>query len=407
MLTSILSGDFPRSRTLTVALLGIVVSLILGPFLFPGTRAFATLGLICVFIIVVASYDLMLGYTHIVSFAHVMFFGIGAYGVALSLDTLGTGLGAVALGILGALTLSALLSLLLGLLSLRVKAIFFALVTLAVAFAFLSVVTQMYTVTGGEDGLRVRVPRELGPAFRPFDDALVGFNILGFLSGLFTQPGDIANHFRTSFYDVRFNGRYVMYYVLVAAAAIVFLFLLRLVNSPFGRVLKAIRENEFRARALGYRTVLYRTAVVVLAALLTTLAGALFALFNRYVNPENTLDFELMIFVLLMCVLGGMGTLYGAIIGSVIFVLAQNYLQDFLSWLNSGIEVGGVLGALIAPNHWLLWFGLLFVVSVYFFPSGIVGQLRLQAERRRQVGQSGQGTEGGTSERALTEKPVD
>lgn len=383
MLASILSGDYPRSRILAVTLVVIALALILGPFIFQGTRAFATLGLICVFIIVVASYDLMLGYTHIVSFAHVMFFGIGAYGVALAIGTLGSGFGSIAIGILGALVVSGLLSLLLGLLSLRVKAIFFALVTLAVAFAFLSVVTQMYTVTGGEDGLRVRVPRELGPAFQPFGEPLTGFNLFGFLSAVVSQPGQFGTHFQDAFYDVRFSGRTLMYYVLLLVSGVTFLGLLRLVNSPFGRVLKAIRENEFRAQALGYRTVLYRTAVVILAALLATLAGALFALFNRYVNPENTLNFELMVFVLLMCVLGGMGTLYGAVVGAALFILAQNYLQDLLGWINSGIEVDGLIGALIAPHHWLLWFGLLFVISVYFFPSGIVGQLRLRAKRRQ------------------------
>ncbi|WLD59311.1 branched-chain amino acid ABC transporter permease [Salinispirillum sp. LH 10-3-1] len=383
MLNAVFSGDFPRSRILTAALILIAISLALGPFLFPGTRAFATLGMICIFIIVVASYDLMLGYTHIVSFAHTMFFGIGSYGIALALGHVGTGFGAIFIGIAGALVVSIVLSLVLGLLSLRVKAIFFALVTLAVAFAFLSLVTQLYHVTGGEDGLRVRVPRELGPAYRPLDGPLTGFNILAFLKVLVTQPWNLADGFREAFFNVNVNGRVLMYYVLVAVATLVFLFLLRLVNSPFGRVLQAIRENEFRAQALGYKTVYYRTAVVILSAALATLAGCLFALFNRYVNPENTLNFELMVFILLMCVLGGMGTLYGAVIGAVVFILAQNYLQDVLSAIGDQVAVGGFLGKLIAPEHWLLWFGLLFVVSVYFFPSGIVGQLRLRAERRQ------------------------
>lgn len=382
MLNAVLSGDYPRSRWLAVALVLIVISLALGPFLFPGTRAFATLGMICIFVIVVASYDLMLGYTHIVSFAHTMFFGIGSYGVALALGHAGTGFGAIFIGIAGALVVSVFLSLVLGLLSLRVKAIFFALVTLAVAFAFLSLVTQLYHVTGGEDGLRVRVPRELGPAYRPLDGPLTGFNILAFLKVLVTQPWNLVDGFRDAFYTVNVTGRVLMYYVLFVVATLVFLFLLRLVNSPFGRVLQAIRENEFRAQALGYKTVVYRTAVVMLSAALVTLAGCLFALFNRYVNPENTLNFELMVFILLMCVLGGMGTLYGAVIGAVVFILAQNYLQDVLAALGERIEVGGFVGKLLAPEHWLLWFGLLFVVSVYFFPSGIVGQLRLWAERR-------------------------
>jgi branched-chain amino acid transport system permease protein len=327
----------------------------------------------------------MLGYTHIVSFAHTMFFGIGAYGIAMATSAMGSGFGAIAVGLAGAMLLSAALSLLLGLLSLRVKAIFFALVTLAVAFAFLSLVTQLYNITGGEDGMRVRVPRELGPAFRPFEGELTGFSVTGFLGGLLTQPWNLAEVFRESFYEFRFNGRNVMYYVLLAITTGVFLFLLRLVNSPFGRVLQAIRENEFRAEALGYRTVIYRTAVVILSALVATLAGATFALINRYVNPENTLNFELMVFILLMCVIGGMGTLYGAIVGVTLFTLAQNYLQDLLRWVGGYTEGIPFVAGLTGPDHWLLWFGLLFVFSVFSFPAGVVGQLRIWTLRGAQT----------------------
>ncbi len=383
MLSRILSEDFPRSKALTALLLVIVVSLALGPFLYDGIRAFTTLGMICVFIMVVAAYDLMLGYTQIVSFAHTMFFGIGAYGVAMAINGMGSTFGAVLVGVCGALVVSFVLSLLLGLLSLRVKAIFFALVTLAVAFAFLSLVTQLYGITGGEDGMRVRVPRELGPAFRPFENSLPGIDVPTLLKGLFTQPWNMGQVWQEATFEVRFNGRNVMYYVLVAMATGVFLFLLRLVNSPFGRVLQAIRENEFRAEALGYRTVVYRTAVVILSAVVATLAGAGFALFNRYVNPENTLNFELMVFILLMCVIGGMGTLYGAIVGSTLFILAQNYMQDLLSWVGQYTAGIPLVENLLGEDHWLLWFGVLFVLSVYFFPAGVVGQLRIWSLRRR------------------------
>lgn len=383
MLNRILSGDYPRSRPLTALLLIIVTCLVLGPFLFDGIRAFTTLAMICVFIMVVAAYDLMLGYTHIVSFAHTMFFGTGAYGVAMAIEGMGDSFGAIGVGLLGALAVSFLLSLLLGLLSLRVKAIFFALVTLAVAFAFLSLVTQLYHITGGEDGMRVRVPRELGPAFRPFEEPLPGVDLPTLIKGLLTQPWNLGQVWQEAVFDMRFNGRNVMYYVLVVLASGVFLFLLRLVNSPFGRVLQAIRENEFRAEALGYRTVVYRTAVVILAALVATLAGAAFALINRYVNPENTLNFELMVFILLMCVIGGMGTLYGAIVGSTLFILAQNYLQDLLGWVGQYTAGIPLVESLLGEDHWLLWFGLLFVLSVYFFPAGVVGQLRIWSLRRR------------------------
>jgi branched-chain amino acid transport system permease protein len=106
--------------------------------------------------------------------------------------------------------------------------------------------------------------------------------------------------------------------------------LLRIVNSPFGRVLQAIRENEFRAEAIGYRVVVYRTTSSVLSALFATLAGAMLALWLRYNGPDTSLSFEIMIDVLLIVVIGGMGTMYGAAIGSLVFLVAQSYLQDLL-----------------------------------------------------------------------------
>ncbi len=385
MLYSIISGDYPRSRILTGLLIAIFIGLALGPFLFGGTVAFRTMGLICVFIIVVAAYDLMLGYTHVVSFAHLMFFGFGAYGVAMALDSMGSSFTAIFVGLGASLALSVVVALLLGLLSLRVKAIFFALVTLAIAFAFMVLVNQMYFITGGEDGMRVAVPRELGPAFR-LDDTWTGFSLLGWLWGVITNPLAIGEVTREAFFDVRVNGRLLMYYVTFVLATGIFLFMLRMVNSPFGKVLMAIRENEFRAEALGYRTVYYRTAVVVVASMLASLAGVLFALVTRYITPEATLDFELAVFVLLMCVIGGMGTLYGSVVGATVFLIAQNYLQNLLGALSGwmeGVPLLNYFSALFGSDRWLLWFGVLFVLSVYFFPTGIVGQLRAWAAERQ------------------------
>ena len=157
--------------------------------------------------------------------------------------------------------------------------------------------------------------------------------------------------------------------------------LLRIVNSPFGRVLQAIRENDFRAEALGFRTVTYRTVSTVLAALFATVAGALLALWLRYTGPDTTLSFEIMLDILLIVVIGGMGTLYGAVIGSVLFVLAQNYLQDLLKLAAGAVEGVPVLAAVLTPDRWLLWLGVLFVLSVYYFPTGVVGRLRARAFR--------------------------
>ena len=122
--------------------------------------------------------------------------------------------------------------------------------------------------------------------------------------------------------------------------------LLRIVNSPFGRVLQAVRENEFRTEALGYRVVAYRTVASVIGALAATVAGALMALWLRYNGPDTTLSFAIMIDILLMVVIGGMGTLYGAVIGAFLFVLAQSYLQVLM-----GAASGALAGVPRPPEH--------------------------------------------------------
>jgi len=158
--------------------------------------------------------------------------------------------------------------------------------------------------------------------------------------------------------------------------------LLRIVNSPFGRVLQAIRENDFRAEAIGYRTVVYRTIASVVSALFATLAGVLLALWLRYNGPDTTLSFEIMLDVLLIVVIGGMGTIYGAVVGSVLLVLAQNYLQDLMKLGESAVHGVPVLAQIVSPDRWLLWLGILFVLSVYYFPSGVVGRLRQLGARK-------------------------
>ncbi|QTN26026.1 branched-chain amino acid ABC transporter permease [Rhizobacter sp. AJA081-3] len=349
MIRRLLSDDLPRSRWLAILLVAIVLGLALTPFLFPGTKALNVAAKIIVFIVLVASFDLLLGYTGIVSFAHTMFFGIGAYGIAIASTRLGPGWGAVALGTGAALLVSLALALLIGLASLRVKAIFFAMITLAVASAFLTLASQLSDFTGGEDGLNFKVPEALQPGTLYLDAPLLGASV---------------------------DGRFVTYYLLFGVAALLVLALLRIVNSPFGRVLQAIRENDFRAEAIGYRTVVWRTLASVLSALFATLAGCLLALWLRYQGPDTSLSFEIMLDILLVVVIGGMGTVYGAVIGSVLFVIAQNYLQDLLKLGASALEGVPVLAALVSPDRWLLWLGLLFVLSVYHFPTGVVGRLR-------------------------------
>src|SRR5258707_11952105 len=201
MLRTRLSDDLPRSRWLAAALIVVLLGLAFAPFLFPGAKSLNVAAKICVFIVLAASFDLLLGYTGIVSFAHTMFFGIGAYGVAIALTRMGPGWDAVAVGLAAGLVMAIVLAALIGLFSLRVRTIFFAMITLAVASAFAILASQLSDFTGGEDGLNFRLPEML-------------------------------------------RDRLVAYYVVFVASAALFLVLLRVVNSPFGRVLLALRENE-------------------------------------------------------------------------------------------------------------------------------------------------------------------
>ena len=271
----------------------------------------------------------------------------------------GAGWSSIAVGAAAALALSLVLSLVIGLFSLRVRALFYAMITLAVASAFVTLVSHLTELTGGEDGLTFGVPALLSPSFRLADDPVFG---------------------------VYLDGRLITYYLLLGAAAILFLALLRVVNSPFGRVLQAIRENDFRAEALGYPIVLYRTVSNVLGAAFATAAGVLLAVWLRYNGPGTSLSFEIMLDILLIVVIGGMGTMYGAVVGTVVFMFAQAYLQDVIALAGTSVAalplVGRFLAALFSPDRWLLWLGSLFVLSVYFFPTGLVGRWRGAMRRK-------------------------
>jgi branched-chain amino acid transport system permease protein len=333
MIRFLLSGDLPRSRALAAALALALAALALAPFVFPGTRSLDVAAKIAVFVVLAASYDLLLGYTGVVSFAHTMFFGIGGYGIGLAAANWGTGWASLAAGSALALALSAAIAFAVGLLSLRVRAIFFAMITLAVASFFQILASQLSWLTGGEDGINFSLPRLLQP-------------------------------------------RLASYYLVLAGALALFLALLRIVNSPFGRVLLSIRENEFRAEALGTRTVVYRTVANCIGALGATAAGLLYAVWLRYTGPGATLSFDIMVDILLMVVIGGMGTMYGSVLGATIFVLAQSYLRDLMKLASGALKGVPLLPDLVHPDRWLLWLGVLFILCVYYFPTGIVGRLR-------------------------------
>ena len=346
------------ARTGRMIVYGIVLviglALMFAPFLFPDVRSSQVAARICVFIVLAASYDLLIGYTGIVSFAHTMFFGLGAYGAAMALRTMGPGWDAVFLGGGMGVLAAAILAVLIGVLSLRVKAIFFAMVTLAAASVMMVLASQFSDFTGGEDGIVYKAP----DLFKPATKLLVD------------ESGKVVRLF-----GVALNGKLAAYYFVFLSCLVLFWITMRIVRSPLGTVLEAIRENELRAEAIGYRVVAYRTTVFVIAAVIAALAGVIWAVWLRYTGPDTTLSFAIMIDILLMVVIGGMGTMVGAVIGVVLMSLAQFYLKDLMQVAADATASVPLLPHLLDPDRWLLWLGILFILLVYFFPAGIAGTL--------------------------------
>ena len=336
MLNHLLSGDLPRSRVLAVVLVIILAGLLLTPFIFPGAKALNVAAKICIFIVLVASFDLLLGYTGIVSFAHTMFFGIGAFGVAIALTRMGPTWKAVAVGVAAALVISLVLSLLIGLFSLRVKAMFYAMITLAVASAFQTMASQFSDITGGEDGLSFKVPELLTPGFSLREAPFLG---------------------------VTLDGKLITFYLLIAVTVVLFLLMLRIVNSPFGRVLQAIRDAETRVMFCGYSPLGYKLTIWTISAMMCGVAGALYVPQVGIINPSEMSPAN-SIEIAIWAAVGGRATLIGPILGAFIVNGAK-------SWLTVAY-----------PEFWLYFLGALFIGVTLFLPSGVVGLISsLRAKR--------------------------
>lgn len=347
-------------RAVKLTVLVIAGLLLFAPFLFQDIRSLEVAARICVFIVLVASYDLLIGYTGIVSFAHTMFFGFGAYGAAISLKQMGPGWDAVIVGAIAGALVSLVMAVAIGLLSLRVKAIFFAMITLAAASVAMVLASQLSHFTGGEDGITYKAPQLFKTATKL----------------MLNDEGKVMRVF-----GVKLNGKLAAYYFVFASSLVLFLVMLRLVGSPVGTVLKAIRENEARAEAIGYRVVAYRTFVFCIAAIIASLAGTVYAIWLKYTGPDTALSFSIMIDILLMVVIGGMGTMYGAVIGAVLLVLAQYYLRDLMGTAAQAVADMPLLPFILDPDRWLFWLGVIFILLVYFFPKGIAGTLAQKGAR--------------------------
>ncbi|MBI4840230.1 MAG: ATP-binding cassette domain-containing protein [candidate division NC10 bacterium] len=296
----------------------LILLLLLLPHLITQVRATVTLATeILIFILLGLGFNILLGYTGLVSFGHGAYFGLAAYAGSLVQIHLTGGVG---LPILAGLLFGTAMGALVGFLIMRKRGVYFALLTLAFTQMFFYIVYRWTAVTGGESGLGgvqrpgIRVP---GLGLLNLDNALVYYH-----------------------------------FVLVVVLAGAYL-IWRIVHSPFGRVLEAIRENEQRAGFVGYNTKAYKFVAFVLSCAATSLAGILYALLIRFVYPE-TVHVNFSGEILAMTVVGGMRHFLGPIVGAGFFI----FFRDFLS---------------AYTENWLVFFGALFMLFILLSPEGICG----------------------------------
>lgn len=307
-----------KRHRLTAVYVIMAAFLSLLPFFYESRNLFILLTQIFIFAIFAMSYDLLLGFTGIVSFGHAMFFGIGAYAMGIFMKKLEPTLLSFTYAVLTTILLTALVSFIVGLLTLRLKSHFYAMLTLSLSGLFLVLAEKWRTLTFGNDGFTFRIPEV-------FID-------------------------RTNYY-------LICLIVMIA----VFMLLKRLTNSPLGKVLQAIRENEQRAESLGFRVLYYKVAASVVSGVIAGIAGSLYAISLRFVNT-SVFSMDITLDALLMTIIGGVGTLVGAIIGSGLIEFAHNGLTELAKehWIF---------------ERWIIFFGIIYILVVMFFPRGIVGTI--------------------------------
>jgi branched-chain amino acid transport system permease protein len=304
---------------LTVGL-PVLVFLAVLPFVAPPYQTvLLSYGLI--FAIAALGFNLLLGYTGLLSFGHSAYFGMGAYAVALAVKYLK--FSSMEMLVLSGIFASALVSLLFGFLCVRYTRIFFGILTMALSQVLWSLAFKFFWVTGGSDGLRVPTPTLLG-----------GLVAMGNGDKL-----DFLSH------------RYYFYVLAVFAAAVVVMWLI--VHSPFGKALQAIRDNETRAEFVGVHVRRYRLVAFVISGVYTGLAGVLWVPLNGLTTPD-ILHWTFSGKIVFFTVLGGFQTFAGPIIGAV----AYNYLETY--------AVGHTV-------YWQLVLGVVLVTLVLVLPAGIVG----------------------------------
>ncbi|HEV2976822.1 MAG TPA: branched-chain amino acid ABC transporter permease [Casimicrobiaceae bacterium] len=266
------------------------------------------------------SLNFLLGFTGVLSFGHAAYFGLGAYGAAMTIKYIYP---STPLGILVGVATGTLAAMVIGALIVRLRGVYFAMVTIAFGQVFYFIAFRWNSVTGGDDGVS-------GWKRQALDLGFTQINLLG-------------------------NDKAFYYFVLVCFAVAVTLMWL-LLRSPFGRTLLAIRENERRARFLGIPVERHIWLSFVISCCFVSLAGTLYALLSNFTDPRALRWDQSGTFVI-MAVLGGMRSFWGPLIGAAIFVVLQDYVSSH-------------------TENWMSFIGLFFVLVVLFFPRGVLGILR-------------------------------
>lgn len=302
-------------------IVGIFVLLILSafPFINDSRSMLILFTQIFIFAIFAMSYDLLLGYTGIVSFGHCLFFGIGAYSAAIMLHANDNTIGIFLLGLLIGIVLASAVSYVIGILSLRLQSHFYAMLTLGFAELFFIIAEKWRSVTKGGDGFTFPVP------------------------------------------DF-FRDRLSFYFFALISLVLIFILLRLFTQSSTGKILKAISQNEQRVEALGFKVLNYKVIASVVAGVIAAYSGALYVLTLRFVSPY-VFSIDITLKAILMTMIGGVGTLVGAILGSGVVEFAQHYLSELASHFP-------------IFERWTLFLGVLYIIVVLGFPKGIVGSVK-------------------------------
>ena len=322
------AANMTNSSSLKYVLYGLLlVALIAAPLV--GAYPVFVAKLLC-FALFASAFNLLLGYTGLLSFGHAAFFGGAGYVAGYMMRDLHV---TPELGLLAGTAAGAFIGLIVGLLAIRRQGIYFAMITLALAQMLYFFCLQV-PFTGGEDGLQ-GVPR-------------------GKLFGVLDLSSDLT-----------------LYYVVLAIVALAFLLIVRTIHSPFGQILKAIKENEPRAISLGYDTDRFKLLAFVLSAALTGLAGSLKTLVLGF-ETLTDVHWSMSGSVILMTLVGGLGILSGPLLGAALVIALENKLGDIGSFLAgaTGIDGFNVLGESVTTVT-----GAIFVICVLTFRRGIMGEI--------------------------------